>query len=151
MRGISPLHSKSAEFCSSFARYVDKHRSTAATKGEDIKKGFIILQFTGLYTEVVCIVWHFDISVQPRDTTRKLGSQLCDHVPPCNNKVYISSQGFTIFSPTKRLGRFKPKVGPHLHFKMLLLYKIQIQIFFFKFPPFLWILVSNSSRSMFAS
>ena len=40
---------------------------------------------------------------------------------------------------------------PHLHFKMFLLYKIQIQIFFFKFPFLLWILVSNSSRSMFAS
>ena len=44
---------------------MDKHRSTAATKGEDIKKGFIIFKIY-LYPEVdqMPIVWHFDISVQ---------------------------------------------------------------------------------------
>ena len=57
---------------------MDKHRSTAATKGEDIKKGFIIFKIY-LYPEVdqMPIVWHFDIFLQiykSRDTTEQLGS-----------------------------------------------------------------------------
>ena len=58
--------------------------------------------------------------------------------PSSNNRVYLSSQGFTLFSPTKGLVRFRPRVEPHLHLKMFLLYNMfrKSKYFSSNFPLF---------------
>ena len=83
---MSPLHTKLAKFCSSFARYVDKHRSTAATKGEDIKKGFIIstnyrpVAWSWSNTHCMALLCK-SINLETQLDNLVLSSVINDHVP----------------------------------------------------------------------